>query len=271
MTTLQEILPAISAAQSRGEGGVVVAVVEDRSSLSMPTSARMLVPPSGEAIGTISCQVDSALILEARRRFAARKSGLASFHVEAGGVERVSLRDGDLDVFFEVLERRPSLVIVGAGHIAVPLAQLAHVLDFHVTVLDDRPEYASEARFPNADTIVVGEYAATLAGLPISSDTYVVLVTRGHVHDRKSLEQVLGGPAPYIGMIGSKRRVQTVIEHLSKLGRAASELEQLYAPVGLDIGSRTPAEIALAILAEIVSVRRGGRAPSLRLKAKSRA
>jgi len=165
---------------------------------------------------------------------------------------------------------QPHLVILGAGHIGTALARLARLLRFAVTVIDDRALFANRERFPDADQVIVGDFAAELGRLQITPWTYVVLVTRGHEHDETSLQQIVDSPAPYIGMIGSRRRVLLVFRHLEELGIPAEKLDRVYAPIGLDIGARTPEEIALAIMAEIVKVRRGGRAQSLALRQQAR-
>ncbi|MDH7485446.1 MAG: XdhC family protein [Anaerolineae bacterium] len=169
-----------------------------------------------------------------------------------------------LRVFVEVQHRPPHLVIVGAGHIAQPLAEMGRLCDFTVTVLDDRPQFANRQRFPQAEQVIAGPLAETLRGLPLDGDTYVVLITRGHQHDVECLLEILDAPLAYLGMIGSRRRVRGVFELLEKeRGIPPEKLRRVYAPIGLDIGARTPAEIALAIMAEVIKVTRGGRAPSL--------
>jgi xanthine dehydrogenase accessory factor len=134
-----------------------------------------------------------------------------------------------------------------------------------VTVIDDRARFANRERFPDADDIVVDQFDQAIAGQRITPWTYLVLVTRGHEHDEATLQQVVGSDAPYIGMIGSRRRVLVVFKRLAELGVPEAFLKRVYAPIGLDIGSRTPEEIALAIMAEIVNVRRHGAARSLAL------
>lgn len=171
-----------------------------------------------------------------------------------------------VEVALEPMLPPPRLIIVGAGHIAVPLARIAKILGFHVTVIDDRARFASRERFPDADELVVDEFDAAIARQAITPWTYLVLVTRGHEHDEAALQQVVESPAPYIGMIGSRRRVLLVFERLAARGVPDHFLNRVYAPIGLDIGARTPEEIALAIMAEIVNVRRGGKAPSLALR-----
>lgn len=171
---------------------------------------------------------------------------------------------GRVEVFFEVMPSPPKLMVVGAGHIAVPLVKFAKILDFHVTVIDDRLLFANRERFPEADSVLVGDMAATLKGLPLTPSTYIVLITRGHKYDEPCLREIIHSPARYIGMIGSKRRVKACFQRFKEEEKIAEEvIQRVYAPIGLDIKSETPEEIALSILAEIIKVRRGGEAQSL--------
>lgn len=171
---------------------------------------------------------------------------------------------GTAEVFVEVQRRPPTLLIVGAGHIARPLAQLGKMLNFYVVVLDDRPQYANKRRFPMADEVLAQPFQATLREWPIDADTYIVLVTRGHSHDVDALLEVIDSEASYIGMLGSKRRVRAVFELLEReKGIDPARLRRVYAPIGLDLGAETPEEISISIIAEIVKIYRGGRAASL--------
>lgn len=260
------IVGQVRQAQQRGEGGVVATIVSNRSELPVKPGARLFVNESGETHGGARGDLDRVLAADALRSLHERRSRMRSYIVAQGTIRDVAVQKGDMDVFYEVMSRRSRLVIVGAGHIADPLAKLGTLLDYEVLVLDDRPEYANTSRFPTADKILVGPYRQTLAGVEIDADTYIVLVTRGHVHDQACLDQVLDSPAPYIGMIGSRQRVRTVLQHIKDSGVEDARFAKVFAPVGLDIGSQTPAEIALAIMAEIVSLRRGGSASSTALR-----
>ena len=173
-------------------------------------------------------------------------------------------RDTGLPAWFlEVQRAAPTLLIVGAGHIAVPLAKMAALLDFRVVVLDDRPSFVNRERFPDAAQLICQRFEPALKEFPIDPDTYIVIVTRGHQHDVASLLAVIDSPAAYIGMIGSRRRVAGVFRLLEReLGLAPEKLRRVYSPIGLEIGAVTPAEIALAIMAEVINVYRHGRAPS---------
>ncbi len=159
----------------------------------------------------------------------------------------------------------PRLLIVGAGHIAQPLARIAAVLEFETIVVDERADFANRERFPAADTVAACPIEDYLAGFDVDAQTYVVLVTRAHRFDEAALRRLLGSPAPYIGMIGSRRRVHIVYGTMLADGFGPDQFRNVYAPIGLDIGAQTPAEIAAAIAAEIVDLRRGGRARHLSL------
>lgn len=260
---LHDALPAALEARARGEGAVIVTLIADRRDIRARPGTRMVIFESGRVEGAIDPLFDPLLVTEAAEALETQASRMRSYVLDDAGGRRARLQEGVLDVFFEVLHRPPLLVVVGCGHIAVPLVKLAKLIDFEVVAIDDRPEYATRERFPDADNILVGPYPEMLGRVPIDSGTYIVLVTRGHVHDQACLEQVLGSPAAYIGMIGSKHRVRTVLRHLEEEGIDPPRLQRVYAPIGLDIASHTPAEIAVSIIAEIISVRRGGKAPSL--------
>ena len=172
---------------------------------------------------------------------------------------------GSITLFIEVRAHPYHLIIAGAGHVAVPLASMAALCDFTVTVLDDRPQYASTQRFPTADRVIAGPFREELRALRGDRPTFdpatcLVLVTRGHQHDVDLLLEVLDDPLAYIGMIGSQRRIRAVYELLEReRGIPRQKFDRVHAPIGLDIGAQTPAEIAVAILAEMIDVLRGGK------------
>lgn len=181
----------------------------------------------------------------------------------------VTVDTGALQAFIEVQAPPAHLVICGAGHIAVPLARIASLCDYDVTVIDDRAAFANRARFPTATTVTVGDFRAELRALRggrarLAPRTALALVTRGHQHDVECLLEVIDDGLEYIGMIGSKRRIRAVFDLLqSEYGIPRERFERVFAPVGLDIGSRTPAEIAVAIVGEMINVARSGPGVSL--------
>lgn len=168
-------------------------------------------------------------------------------------------RVGDVRLLFELARPPLELLICGGGHVGQAVAKAGRLLDFNVTVIDDRAEFAARDKFPDpAVQLRAQDFVEALRSLKITPATHIVIVTRGHRHDEICLEEVIDKPARYIGMIGSRRRTTTIRERLKRTGVAPELLRRVHAPIGLDIGALTPEEIALAILAEIVLVRRGG-------------
>ncbi len=153
---------------------------------------------------------------------------------------------------------RCRLVIVGGGHVGQAVGQLAAGLDFDVWVVDDRAEFVSEDRFPMAQRRIAGAMSEVLPQLEITPNTYCLIVTRGHNHDEEALYHLAGRGARYVGMIGSKRKIKLIFDDLLSEGVSPEVLREVYAPVGLDIGSQTVMEIAVSIAAELVAHRNLG-------------
>ena len=161
----------------------------------------------------------------------------------------------------EPLDISGSVYIFGAGHVSRSLAEFTQAVGFWTVVLDDRPEYANCQRFPTADQIIVlDSFSNALAQIEVDRDSFIVIVTRGHLHDRTVLEQALKTSAGYIGMIGSRRKVELIYQELEKEGFSGEELRQrVHAPIGLPIAAETPEEIGVSIVAEMIRVRAKGR------------
>ncbi len=157
--------------------------------------------------------------------------------------------------FVEKLVTAPRLVILGGGHVSLPVSQIGKILDFRVTVVDDRPEFANQARFAWADEIICADFADAMARIPDVVNSYYVILTRGHVADELCVQQLLLRESAYLGMIGSKAKVARTRARLLEKGFSARQLASLHAPIGLDIGGENPAEIAVSIAAEIVQTR----------------
>ena len=241
--------------QEEGAAGVLATVVEAENGAAQ-AGQKVLIRDGRAVLGSLGDdRLTAAAIAEAAERLKEEKSKLVPLKLAGGG---------SAEVFFEVLPAPPKLVVVGAGHIAVPLVKIAKILDFHVAVLDDRILFANRERFPDADDVRVGDMAEELKAMAITPSTYIVLITRGHKYDEPCLREIIHSNAKYIGMIGSRRRIKACFERFKNEERIAEEvIARVYAPIGLDIGTETPEEIALAIMAEIVKVRRGGTAKSL--------
>ena len=159
-------------------------------------------------------------------------------------------------VIVESILKQKKVCIFGAGHVAQPTARIAAMMDFHVVVLDDRKEFANDLRFPEADEIhILDDFDHALGGHIIDNDTYVVILTRGHLHDKTVLAQALRSRAGYIGMIGSRRKRDALYLNLLHEGFGERDLKRVCSPIGLPISAETPEEIALSIVAELVQHR----------------
>ena len=151
------------------------------------------------------------------------------------------------------------LIVLGGGHISQPLCHIAAMLGFEVIVVDDRPDFANEKRFPDVSAILCDEFRKVIRGLQINGRDYVCVVTRGHQWDGDCLREILQGTHPfYLGMIGSRRRVKGLYDLLEKEGFDRKVLEDIHSPIGLPISATTPTEIAVSICAELVEHRRSG-------------
>ncbi len=248
-----QLAPLVNAIDA-GESVALVTVIRADGQFAGTLGRRMTVWPEKTAGELGLAALEATLLDNARQCIINRRSELLTYQQPHGAVS----------VFVDVQRRPSTLLIVGAGHVALPLAQLGKLIDFEVVVLDDRPAFANRQRFPMASQVLAQPLQETLRHWPINNDTYIVLVTRGHTHDVECLLEVLDSPARYIGMIGSKRRIKAVFELLEReQGLDPAKFSRVYSPVGLDIGAETPAEIAVAVIAEIINVYRGGRAVSL--------
>lgn len=181
----------------------------------------------------------------------------------ASGAVSVEHEGETATVYLEVVEPDAELIVVGGGHIGRSLSYIGSHVGLRVTVIDDREDYANAERFPEADRVICDDFVAALESLALGPTSYVVVVTRGHKQDELALAQVAGSRAGYVGMIGSKRRVTAVFQHLAEDGVPAEALERVHSPIGVDIGAETPEEIAVSIIAEIIGERRKARLRSL--------
>jgi xanthine dehydrogenase accessory factor len=185
-------------------------------------------------------------------------------HDGAAVTRRSMARDGDAEVMVQLFEAPSRLIIVGGGHVGLALATIGEFTGFSVTVIDDREEFAQRERFPMAEQVISADAEDALHTIEFDANTYVVLVSRGHRQDEEALRHSVGRGAAYVGMIGSRRRTATVLRHLLEEGVERAALDVVATPIGLDIGAETPEEIAVAIVAELVLVRRGGTGARMR-------
>ncbi|NWG13150.1 MAG: XdhC family protein [Acidobacteria bacterium] len=253
-----DIFAEIVELRKKGERAALVTIISRRGSTPRRDSAKMLVFEDGRTAGTIGggC-VEAEVCTEARTVIRDERGKVLSFSLTDDDAEESGLIcGGTMEVYVEPILPDPTLFIFGAGHIGYSLSEVAKNLDFKIAVVDDRVKYASSERFPSAESIYVGPWNEVLPKLPINDNSFLVIATRGHKYDLTCLRHAVRSPARYIGLLGSRRKTKLFFETLEKEGIERSLLDRVHAPVGLEIGSETPEEIAVSIAAELIAVRK---------------
>lgn len=265
---MKDVYEAVAEAMRRGESVALATIVQTRGSTPRQVGTKMLIRRDGTILGTVGGgALEVAIIEAALEALSEGKPRLVHYGLRADQHEQdLGVCGGDLDVFIDVIVPQATLLLIGAGHVAVPLAEMARMLGFRIVVFDDRAEYANRDRFPQADEVLVDEFGAGLRKLDITQNTWVVIATRSHESDAAALRAVIGSPATYIGLLGSRRKVSLIFKALREAGVGEEQLARVYAPVGLDLGADTPEEIAVSIMAEMVMVRQGGTGQSLSVR-----
>jgi xanthine dehydrogenase accessory factor len=258
----RQIMDSVLEASRGGPPVAVATVMRAPEASSAPIGSKLLVKGDGTRAGSIGGgPLEEAALADCHEALTKRpREYVQSVHYQADGrrVARQEAREGTVELMIEVIESPATLLIVGGGHVGRSIATIAAEAGFSVAVLDDREAFANPERFPMADRVICGDFIEELRRFPIDASTYIVCVTRGHKQDELSLREVAASPAAYVGMIGSIRRVSTVLTHLARDGVPRDALDRVHTPIGLDIGAETPEEIAVSIVAELVLVRRGG-------------
>jgi xanthine dehydrogenase accessory factor len=243
----------------RGEDAALVTIVSSQGSTPQRVGAKMLVFTDGRMVGTIGggCYENDAF-WKAKEAIQTRKPLLVKYDLNDDFAQENGLVcGGQMQVYIEPLESTPRLYVIGAGHVGFNLARLAGTIGFKIHVLDDREKFANAERFPDAESVVVDTIPDWLQRADLPSNAYVVIVTRGHTHDLDALRSLAKRELRYLGLIGSKAKVKRIYDALLDEGMPVEYLQRVHAPVGLDIGAVSPEEIAVAILAELIAVRRG--------------
>jgi len=246
-----EVFTRAGDAEARGDAGIIATVLDPARWAGDAVPKAYVDARSGSAVGSL---------LGGREMPAAMKEALAGL---AGSkqVRIETLKDdegGPLDVLLEPVSTAPFLYVFGAGHIAVEIAPLAARVGFKVVVVDDRDDFASRERFPQAHQVITAPFEGLMKQLDVGEASYLVIVTRGHMHDKNVLQDALETPARYIGMIGSSRKIGLIYKSLLEEGVSEDRLKKVHAPIGLDIGAESPEEIAVSIVSELILVRAGG-------------
>jgi xanthine dehydrogenase accessory factor len=260
----QLVAQAISRMLDEGAAGVLVTLIDlpEQEAEGLRAGSRLLVSESGTRVGSLgAANLDEAVAGHAPRFLAARQDAES---VKIDELVPDLSRFHGVQLLFERIEAEPRLVIAGAGHVGASLARLAALVGYRVTLIDDRSEFLSRDLFAAAseqgiDLAVAQDWSESVRNAIASGrGVFVAIVTRGHKQDEDCLRAAIAANPFYIGMIGSKRRTNIVLEKLREEGAYEEQLKKVRAPIGLDIAAVSPEEVALAILAEIVAERRGG-------------
>jgi len=251
---MSDLFDLIADLRRRGEPAALATVIRVRGSSPGKEAMKMLVRNDGSIAGSVGGGCLEADVREAAREvLVTERPRLLEFSLTE---ETGLLCGGKVEVFVEPLTV-PVLVLCGAGHVSKAVASVADLAGFRTIVVDDRADFACAEHFPTAAECRAGPWEEVLAGIETGENSYVVIVTRGHKMDGACLEWALGTPSRYVGMIGSKRKIRAIYDDLKENGVGDDALERVHAPIGLDIGAQTAEEIAVAIVGELIAVRRG--------------
>jgi len=255
----QSIYEALLQAQKSGTACVLATVIRTQGSVPRHAGAKMLVFSDKQPVGTIGGgELESRVTSEALNLLQGGKPTILHYELANPQCGDPGVCGGQVDIFMEPIMPKPTVLVIGCGHVGQAVVELAHWLGFHVIACDDREELCNPEAAPHADEYLVIPPDKIAAALTIHSSTYIAAVTRNVTVDAAMLPALLETPAPYIGVIGSRRRWATTIKQLEESGIDKDRLERIHAPIGLDLHAETPREIALSIMAEIVMHKLGG-------------
>ncbi|MBZ5498331.1 MAG: XdhC/CoxI family protein [Acidobacteriia bacterium] len=254
----EDIYEEIVQIRRQGLRAALATVIVRKGSTPRRDAAKMLIYEDGRRTGSIGGGCTEAEVC--REALAAMRCGkpqvlkfdLTGDDAEDGGM----ICGGSMEVYVEPILPDPTLVIFGAGHVGQRLAEIAKTIGFRIVVVDDRIKYANRERFPYAEALHVDGWEEAFRRLPVNESSYLLIVTRGHQYDLACLRYALKSPAKYIGLMGSARKVKLFFDALEKEGIAPEQFARVNSPVGIDIGSETPEEIAVSIAAQLIAVRK---------------
>lgn len=242
---------------NRGEAAAIAVIIRMEGSTPRKTGARMLVRGDGTTLGTIGGgRPEAETIQTALQCLKTRSIQILSFDLNTLKDPDMDLRcGGSVMILVEPIFPPDKCIIFGGGHVGFAIYSILSMVDFNVTMVDDRKMYASKKRFPNAKKIICAPYKNACEKLSPDKNTYIVICTRAHGHDEDCLRWALKGSAEYIGMLGSRKKVEYFRKKLRGEGIKPNMLRRLHAPIGLDIGAVTPEEIAVSVAAEMIQIR----------------
>lgn len=253
------VFRAVVEAQQQNQPAALATVIRTQGSMPRHAGSKMLVYADGRIVGTVGGgAMESRVIADAQTAIQSGESRVVSYTLN-------SLTDGDpgvcggtAEIFIEPLTARPTLVVIGCGHVGKALAELGKWLGFRVVLSDDRAELCTPQAIPGMDEYLVAPPSQVAAQIRLDQRTYIAAVTRGLPVDVELFPPLLATDVPYIGLIGSRRRWALTVKALEERGITRGQLTRIHAPIGLELNAETPHEIAVSIMAEIIMLRRGG-------------
>lgn len=262
---MTSIYRAIIEMTEKGEAGALCSIIESSGSTPRHEGSKMLVFADGKFIGTVGGgEMESRIYAEALKAIADGKSRLLKYSMVDPKQGDPGICGGTVEVYVEPILPAPIVVVIGGGHVGKAVAHLAKWLGFRVAIADDRPEFCTPEANPDADEFFPYPMAELPQHLNITSQTYLVLTTRGSNIDVPGLPALLDSAFAYLGIIGSKRRWMTTRKAMAEKGIPEEKLERVHSPLGLELNAESPEEIAVSILAEIIMLRNGGTGKSMK-------
>lgn len=253
------IYSALAELEQSGQAGALCTIIRSRGSTPRHQGSKMLVYEDGRFTGTVGGgEIENRILREALASISDGQSRMLSYDMVNPKAGDPGVCGGTVEVFVEPILPRPTLLVIGGGHVGKAVAHLAHWLNFRVVVSDDRVEFCTPEANPDADAFLPVPMAEIPNQMKITPQTYIVLTTRGVMVDVPGLPGLLDAPAGYLGIIGSKRRWLTTRKALVDAGIEESKLQKVVSPIGLELNAETPEEIAVSIMAEIIMLRNGG-------------
>jgi len=253
------LFQALANLEANNQAGALCTIISSQGSTPRPTGSKMLVYPDGRIAGTVGGgELENRVIKEALAAILDGKPRRLEYSMSDPERGDPGVCGGQVEVFVEPVQPKPTLVVIGSGHVGKAVAHLAQWLGFRLVVNDDRPEFCTPEAVPEADIYIPTTIEELPKELDITPWTYLVLTTRGTLVDIAGLPALLATPAAYIGVIGSQRRWATTRQMLLESGVTEAEISRVHSPMGLELNAETPEEIAVSILAEIIMLRQGG-------------
>ena len=265
MDDTRAVYEAVLDAQKTGNPAALATVIAVSGSVPRHEGSKLLVRADGSFVGTVGGgAMESRVIAEARTVLTEGAARRVSYELNDIGAGDPGVCGGTVEIFIEPIAVPPTLLVIGVGHVGKALAELGKWMGFRVVAADDRAEFCNPDFLPGMDDYIVSKPGAITERMSIHSQTYIAAVTRGLPVDVDLIPALLATNAPYIGVIGSRRRWALTVKALRDNGMDAAALARVRAPIGLELEAETPKEIALSIMAEIIMIRRGGTGKPMR-------